>query len=211
MRILGLTHLSFGLLLMTSCNLNPTACLEMEEIYEVDRQYQFSSCSEDYEFVTWEFGDGTGFLGNDAVKTFGRKGDFTVSVKAYANGAYGFDEATADIKAANRIIDRFTITGNSVYESFRLINSVNGFDFSEVYPNATGNFTPDAPFEAELQDEMRTVLPVGISSFELTGIRTNGQPIDLIDITSRDFEDNLDNPFELRGKGFVLSIYWVYE
>ncbi|GAB5539847.1 MAG: hypothetical protein Salg2KO_19500 [Salibacteraceae bacterium] len=204
MRFLAaLIAISLGLI---GCRQNPKACVEMEEIYEVNRGYTLTSCSEGYEFITWEFGDGGGFLGEDAPKTYRSVGDYTVTVTAYADGGYIFDEATANIRAANRIWDRFIITGNSVYDEFRIV-----FDeFSAVYPNATGNFTREEPYEGEFEEQMRAVLPLEPAQFSLIGLRDGRTPIRLIDFESINYENNLDNPVVFKGKGFELTVYWVY-
>ena len=199
--IVGLIALS-----TSSCNQNPKACIQLEEVYELDRTYYLESCSENYEFITWDFGYKTGgYIGDVAPHTFSRLGDFTISVDAYSNGAYFSDRATQEIKVAHRYIEKIEIVGTSNYTDFLFVYGADSIYFED----AKGVFTEASPFVGQILQNDTLEIPYDSEDHTLVGYKTFN-PTMLIRKSSINFRKNTDNPVLLSGAGFDMYIYWVY-
>ncbi|MEZ4722744.1 MAG: hypothetical protein R2813_12785 [Flavobacteriales bacterium] len=201
----GIYISGIALLLLTSCLKKPKACLELDEYYEVGREYSFESCSDNYDFITWDFGDSTaGFIGDIAPHTFSRNGQPVMKLTAYANGAYRSDEVKQAIKASRRYIDRIEVTGGTNYNKFRF--TFDQFEF--INDSVSGNYSAVEPYIWRFWPEQQYVIPINTIRLKLVGERFTKATLVDEDVN---FETDLSNPVELQGlNGFVIKFYWTY-
>ncbi len=196
-----------GLIGLCSCKQNPKACLELEDGYEVGREYKLTSCSKNYEFLTWDFGDRSGgFIGDEAPHIFQNKGTFYVTVTAYSDGAYNSDQASVSVKAASRYVDHIDITGESDFTKFRFEFGNNKVTFSD----AVGTFTDTDPFRGNVLDSVNIKIPLDQVQISLFGQR-NSSATPLVNKYAINFRNNVENPVELEGQGFNMKLYWSYQ
>lgn len=197
-------------LLLVGCEKKPTACIDFDEYVEAGTQWEFESCSEDFEFLTWDFGDGNyGYVGNEdqstALRTFTNEGKYLLTLTAYANGAFRSDETSKLINVSYRYVDKFEVVGTSNYNRFIM----NVADSTINAANAQGTFTETNPFFFQPIQELR-LLP------EFTNFRLFGQDQlqNLIPLASENVNlaTNKTNPIIVEGSaGFVYKIYWKYK
>jgi hypothetical protein len=208
--ILNTLLLSSFALLLFSCEKKPTACIDFDKYVEAGTQWEFESCSEDFEFLTWEFGDGNyGYVGNEeqttALRTYPEEGLYLLTLTAYADGAFRSDEVTQLMNISYRYVDKIEIVGSSNY--VRFVISVG--DSIVSAPNAQGSFTAADPFVYEPIQDIR--MKPEFVNFRLFG---QDQLQNLIPIASENV--NLANdktyPLIIEGNsGFEFKIYWKYK
>lgn len=201
---------SFAAILLVGCEKKPTACIDFDEYVEAGTQWEFESCSEDFEFLTWDFGDGNyGYVGNEgqatALRTFTNEGKYLLTLTAYANGAFRSDETTKLINVSYRYVDKFEVLGTSNYPRFVMAvgdSTVSAF-------NAQGTFTENDPFIYQPIQELR-LLPA-FTNFKLFG---QDQLQNLIPLASENINlsTNKSNPIVIDGNGgFEYRVYWKYK
>lgn len=195
-------------LLATACLKKPKACAELEEYYEVGREYRFTSCSENYEFITWDFGDQSGFEGEDAPHTYNKNGTPVITLTAYGRGAYRTDELKQQVKTSRRYVERFEVTGTSKHKGFTFgLGTLESY--REIFrDSATGTFTDDAPFVAHMWPDEQLIIPVENANVTLYGGGVTSKS--LLIQQNVNFRNVRENPTTLEGGGFVLKIYWTY-
>ncbi len=194
-------------LVLSSCEKKPTACLELPETLEAGTLLTLSSCSEDYEFLTWEFSDGIGIEGEIAQRRFEDEGSVVIRLTAYSDGAYKSDQVEQAYKISFRYIDRFEIIGNIPYDSLQI-------DFGNVLsfpvPDANGRFTEEEPLVRSLSP-YTWVIEAERTSITLYGINFLGTRIPLV---SDKFNFNVvkDNPTVIGTEedDFMVKLFWSY-
>ncbi len=98
MRLLGLILFGAGLLTaLSGCKKQPTACFDAVSYVEVGTPLTFNNCSENADEFEWSFGDGTSSSVENASKTYGDAGTYTVTLQA-KNGSET-DEVSKTIEA----------------------------------------------------------------------------------------------------------------
>jgi hypothetical protein len=195
-------------MLLSSCEKKPTACLDLPETLEAGTLLTLTSCSEDYEFLTWEFSDGIGVEGVQAQRTFEDEGSITIRLTAYADGAYKSDQVEEEYATSFRYLDRFEIIGNSPYDSLE-IEFGNNVPVFKVY-DADGSFTADDPLIRSFTPYTYTIKaePTFINLFgrNFLGAR--------VPLASDKFNFNVvkDNPTIIGSEedNFYMKLYWVY-
>lgn len=204
----AIIKLALMALVFSSCNQNPKACLELDEAYEVGREYQLSSCSDNYEFITWDFGtDKNGFVGDSVPHTFQDVGNRNVTIEAFSRGAYNSDAAIQQVRVTRRKIDYLEIVGGSDYTSFKVEYESDDLTFTE---NTVGTFTDDNPFVGQVWGNKDWVLPMDAIAMTLSG-RKNLNITTLINRTSKNYRFVIDNPSLYEGSGFVMKVYWKFD
>lgn len=195
-----------------ACEPKPKACLDWEDptleletaTLEAGSTLTLESCSEDFDFLTWEFSDDRGYVSETVERQFEKEGDYTVTLTAYSNGAYRSDVLTIPFRTSFRYIDRFEIVGTSDFKSF-----VAGYQLNDWSAGgAEGTFTEDAPFIIPVWPESKTVLENTRNSLSLKG-RKNGNTISL-GSKQFNFTEFKDNPATFEAAGFTVKMYWRY-
>lgn len=193
-------------LLFSGCAKKPTACLVPPEVVETGNTAQLVSCSENYEFLTWDFGDNsTGFVGDLAPHTYQDEGKYTITLTAYAKGGYRSDQVTAEINASYKYLDRFEVVGVSDYGRFVIEMGEN--EWSRA--GASGTFTDEAPFVVQVWPDMEVKLSDQTFLTELIGFKS-GNPTSLA-MRSVGFKSNDNNPSLIEGPDFTLKLFWTYK
>lgn len=82
MKKISLPIIVMSLIAMSSCKKQPTACFEGDSFVQVGSPLTFSNCSENAESYEWSFGDGTSSSVENASKTYGTLGTYTVTLQA---------------------------------------------------------------------------------------------------------------------------------
>jgi len=189
-----------------ACERKPDACLDVPHQLEAGKQITLQSCSKHYDFLTWDFGDGSsGFIGDTPEHNFDEEGDFEITLTAYSNGAYKSEEVKQSIHASYRYLYSFEVIGTSDFGSFE-------FDLGNgkwKRGSATGTFTEDHPYEAVIwpEDTFR-ILPEPMS-VELYGIR-NGSSTALLK-ENVNFKLANENPVVIESALYTLKIYWTFK
>ncbi len=203
-----LFKLILSAILFASCNQNPKACLELEDNYEVGREYQLGSCSDNHEFITWDFGaDKNGFIGDSVPHIFQDVGNRNVTIEAFSRGAYNSDVATQQVLVTRRKIDFIEIVGVSDYTRFTMEYESGDIIFSE---NTVGTFTDESPFVGQIWGDRDWVLPMDPIAISLEG-RKNSNTTVLINKVSKNYRYVLDNPSVYEGSDIVMKLYWRFE
>lgn len=87
----------------------PNACLKGNVTLEVNKEHVFNSCSKDYEFLAWEYGDGsTVFIGDTGRHIYTERGEYRLTLTAYGEGAYQSDQTYFEVTATRRLLDHIT-------------------------------------------------------------------------------------------------------
>jgi hypothetical protein len=192
--------------LLSGCLTKPKACLELEDVYEVGRQYTLTSCSENFEFLTWDFQDQSGFIGDEAVHTFANSGERTITLTAYGKGGYRSDAATHKMKSARRFVHYIEIISEVDYSKYSFKFDLTGINFL----NSTGTSPEDEPFVGNVFDQVQIRIPISPATIVVKGTQSGSEYL-LID-ERINFETNDDNPLVLdNGQNFITKVYWKYE
>lgn len=194
------------LLGLAACEKKPTACIDFGEYLEAGDDISIASCSENYEFLTWEFNDNRGYIDDVVIRQFEEEGSYQLKLTAYSDGAYRSDEVTHSFRASFRYIDRFEITGESDYTAFR----VEFRDQAWSLGNATGVFTEDSPFVINvLPEDTIRILPRS-NNLDFFGRRAfSNIPLGESNLNYHTFKDN---PVVVRSEdgSFEMKMYWKY-
>ncbi len=134
---------------LCSCEKKPTACIDMPDIVAADQEVKFVSCSEDFEFMHWEFGDGTGLEAESPPYRYEFEGCYTVRLTAYADGAFRSDETEKQICASYKYLDRFELFGTFNFSEVTFFVFDNEFT-TLIEP---GTYTEDSPISLNAYDE----------------------------------------------------------
>lgn len=193
-------------LLAAGCVKQPKACFEPPEVIEAGTELTLESCSENYEFLTWDFGDqSTGFIGEDAPHTYHLEGSYAVTLTAYGDGGYRSDEVTQIVKASYRYIDRFEVVGTSSFNRF-IIEAL-GSEWNKG--GASGTFTDDAPYTLQIWPEEEVEMGRARGT-EITLIGLTGNVPTTLATGKFNFTSFKENPAVVTGPDFTLKMYWTY-
>ncbi len=193
------------LLVLVSCEPQPKACLDWEDTIEAGTQLHLESCSEDYDFLTWEFSDDIGYLSEVVPRIFEDEENMSVKLTAYSDGAYRSDEVIFPFKTSFRYIDRMEVVGESNYSALELRMSGGAF----LGGDAKGTFTESAPYFVYVWPETKVVIESKRSDIAVFGYK-NGSDISLGSKTIN-FETYKENPMDLETTdGLSVKVYWTY-
>lgn len=197
---------TIAFLTLSSCEKKPEACIDFGEYLEAGDNLILESCSKNYEFLTWEFNDNRGYIGDFFERQFELEGNYQVKLTAYSDGAYRNDELTHAFRASYRYIDRFEIIGESEYSAFIV-------DFKDErwsLGNAAGTFTQDEPFVINVmpEDTVR-IMPTSVN-LDFFGRRAFSN----IPLGESSFNYHIfkDNPVIVRSEDgqLELRMYWKF-
>lgn len=197
---------TFGFV-FSACVQKPKACLNLDDTYETGREYRLESCSENFDFLTWDFGDNSGgFIGEIAPHTFYEQGTYYLKLMAYSDGAYRSDEVVQAVKSSRRYLSHFEVIGESNYSRFRL-----NFDNIQIEgSNANGNFTESLPYSHQIWPGQSVPIPLSKVKLGFMGIK-NGSASTIVPSNIFNFETNVDNPIVLENEDFTVNVYWSYQ
>jgi hypothetical protein len=191
-----------------SCEPKPQACLELGDVIEAGSTVTFTSCSENYEFLTWEFSDERGYLSETVDRNFEEESSYSVKLTAYSNGAYRSDEVIHSFKTSYRFIDRFEVIGISDFTGFEVqFKELPGYKWSAG--GGTGTFTNEVPYILEVWPDEQTTLPNAQATLALYG--RNGFNKVPLGEKEFNFARYKENPVEFEvNDAFTLKMYWTY-
>jgi hypothetical protein len=106
-----------GLLVSTSCQKTPEACLNAERAVVVGEEVSFESCSKDADKVEWDFGDGNIVAGNTVNYTFEKEGTYLVNMTAYSRNENKTDRASTLVTVGNRYVTKIQVTSYPLTKS----------------------------------------------------------------------------------------------
>lgn len=196
-------------LIFASCARKPAVCYNGPTVFETGREYELTSCSEHYEFITWNFGDGTyGAVDDAPTRAFFQPGDYVMEITAYAKGAYKSDAMSVDYRVSDRYIDRFEVVGQSSFKRFEF-----GFGNKRwIAGSASGTFTEDSPYSYTLWPDSAIVIPLERTAVRLGGSnQSSGAGFTTLINESPNFKGRPENPIILEGSGYTLKLFWTYE
>ena len=102
-----LTLVSISLI---SCYKHPEACFQTDTIqYTVNENIQFFNCSENYDEVIWDFGDGTKSTEITPSKAYNSGGIYLVELTAYTDNGKEQDSYISSIVIGERYIENIQI------------------------------------------------------------------------------------------------------
>ena len=189
----------FIALVFSSCQKKPTACIAVPDTVDAGFFIELKNCSENYEFLTWKFGDSSfGQIDDSPSHKFSEEKTYLIQLEAFAKNGYKSDFVSKEIFASFRYIDRIEIIGKSNFERFIISGA-------GVVLNANGDWTENTPFEyiAPLLQELPGELSLsGINQFGVT-TRLATKTYDYSKINS--------NPLLVDGTGFTMKVYWRYK
>lgn len=197
--------LSIIALTIISCEKKPKACIAVEDTVEAGSEIELNHCSQNYEFVTWLFGDSTyGYIGESPEHNYRKEGKYLLEIEAFSKGAFKSEATSKLITASYRYLDYVEITGSSNFPSF--IVQLSGIYF--LCPDATGVFTEDAPYYGQYFGN-GTLRPIS-QTIILKGFTASEQEVKLLeDQFNLDFVK--DNPIIIDDGTYSLKIYWKYK
>lgn len=193
------------LLSLVACEPKPTACLDMPELFPAAQPIKFTSCSEDYDFLTWEFGTGDGIEGESPTFRYEFEGKFEVRLTAYSDGAYKSDEASSTHYVSFKYLDRFELSGSFDMRDTLLTFSLEGEDFDLLIE--PGTYSEDDPIVLQaFEDRIR--LTEGSKNYGVespnTGVIVSGNA----DFTR--FDQSFSETSSLTSNR-TLRVYWRYK
>ena len=199
------------IVLLVACEPKPEACLEMDEIVEAGTTLHLESCSDNYDFLTWEFSDERGYVseqGEGIERQLEDQAELSVLLTAYSDGGYRSDAVYHVFKTSFRYIDRFEIIGLSEFDAF-IVEVKNDEDGSWSGGGATGEFTESNPFVMNLWPSKVYRLPNEQKTIQLFG-RRNGSRI-LLGEQQFNFATFKENPtvFNTNG-GYTVELHWRF-
>ena len=202
-------------LILSSCERKPDACLDFGDALEAGTTIRIESCSDNYEFLTWEFNDGRGQVGDYVERQFDKEGSYSVLLTAYSDGAYRSDEVSQDFKASFRYIDRFEVIGESGFPSLEVrveeeYTSSGGDDGRWTVAGSDGTFTADAPFQVLVWPDLFRVMPTS-RTLQLYG--RQGLSRTFLGEQKFNFQSVKDNPVTLESEDgkLQMKMYWRYK
>jgi len=192
-------------LTIISCEKKPKACIAVEDTVEAGSEIELNHCSENYEFVTWLFGDSTyGYIGDSPKHIYRSEGKYLLEMEAFSKGAFRSESTSKLISASYRYVDYVEITGNSNFPKF--IVRMSGLYFP--CPDAIGNFTEENPYFGQYFGNA-TLIPVS-QNISLNGFTASEEEVLLLEKRfNLDFVK--DNPIFIEDNGYSLKIYWKYK
>lgn len=193
-------------LFLQACERKPKACLDVAESVEAGKDITLHSCSEHYDFLTWDFGDGSsGFIGDAPVHHFDEEGDFEITLTAYSDGGYRSEEVKQPLHTSYRYLSAFQVVGTSGFSSFR-------FELGNhkwTRGGATGTFTDEDPYETFIwPDDTIRILPENVN-IELYGIKGGSSTALLKDNINFKFAEQ--NPVVVESGLYKLKIFWTFK
>lgn len=201
-----ITPLIFLSLLLQACERKPKACLDVAETVEAGKDITLHSCSEHYDFLTWDFGDGSsGFIGDAPVHHFDEEGDFEITLTAYSDGAYKTDEVKQPLRASYRYLSSFQVVGISGFSSFRFELGNNKW----TRGGASGTFTDADPYETLIWPNDTIRIRPENTGIELYGIK-NGVSTSLLK-ENINFKFAEQNPVVVESELYTLKIFWTFK
>jgi len=193
--------------MMAGCEPQPKACLDWGDTLEAGTTLNLESCSEDFDFLTWEFSDDRGYIGDNVERIFEDETSLSVRLTAYSDGGYRTDNVTHEFKTSFRYIDRMEVIGTSDFASFRL--AMEGGSWSAG--GAEGTFTEEAPFVVYVwPDDKQVIESTRNGGFTVYGVR-NGNTSNLGSSPTYNFETYKDNPMVLESSfGLTFKVFWRF-
>ncbi|MDP4663244.1 MAG: hypothetical protein NWQ55_05215 [Salibacteraceae bacterium] len=187
------------------CEKMPKACIAVEDTVEAGSEIELTHCSDNYEFITWLFGDSTyGYIGDSPKHIYRSEGKYLLEMEAFSKGAFRSEAASKLITASYRYLDYVEITGNSNFPKF--IVRMSGLYF--LCPDATGNFTEENPYFGQYFGNA-TLIPMS-QNISLNGFTASEEEVLLLEKRfNLDFVK--DNPIFIEENGYTLKIYWKYK
>lgn len=198
--------LLFAALLNQACERKPKACMDVPAQLEAEKDLGLNSCSEHYDFVAWDFGDGSsGFIGENPTHHFNGEGDFEITLTAYSDGAYKSDEVKQMVHVSYRFLSAFQVIGESNFGSFQF--EINNTVWKRG--GAKGSFTEEDPYETIIwpEDTFR-ILPERMN-VELYGI--SGPSGTALLKENINFELADENPVVIETENYTLKIFWTFK
>jgi len=206
MKYASLLIVTFLVFALSSCEKRPEACLDFGDYLEAGDNLIIESCSKNYEFLTWEFNDNRGYIGDLFERQFELEGNYQVKLTAYSDGGYRSDELTHEFRASYRYIDRFEIIGESDYSAF-IVDFKNDRWSLGI---ATGIFLEDAPFVINvLPNDTARIAPTSVN-LDFYGRRAfSNVPLGKSNLNYHIFKDNPVVVTSEDGK-LELRMYWKF-
>ena len=204
---------SLSLLAFTACEKKPKACLALDDVLEAGTTLYLESCSEHYDFLTWEFNDERGYVSDVVERRFEDEASYSLKLTAYSDGGYRSDTYIHHFKTSYRFVDRFEITGNSNFTGIEV-------RFKKMYEDkdggvwsaggATGEFTDDAPFTIYSWPAMAIRLPDEQETIQFFGLQ--GTSRTLLGELTVSFQQYKANPVVIESEvgNLRLKMYWTF-
>lgn len=193
-------------LLLSACEPKPKACLNWDDTLEAGTTLTLSSCSEDFDFLTWEFSDDRGYVNNSVERIFEEESDMSVRLTAYSDGAYRSDVVTFPYKTSFRYIDRMEVVGESNFSKLELRMEGGAWSGSD----AKGIFTESAPYTVYVWPTEKVIIESKqTGGFSVYGFK-NGSEV-FLGKASFNFETYKENPMTLEtNTGLSVEVYWTF-
>ncbi|NQV53209.1 MAG: hypothetical protein HQ500_08490 [Flavobacteriales bacterium] len=193
------------LLFLAACEPKPKACLDWSDTIEAGTTLDLASCSEDYDFLTWEFSDDRGYVSDVVARIFEKEENMFVKLTAYSDGAYRSDEVILPFKTSFRYVDRMEVIGESNYSALELRMAGGIF----LGGDAKGIFTESAPYIVYVWPETKVVVESKRSELAVFGYK-NGSEVSL-GSKPYNFETYKENPMVMETTdGLLVNVYWTY-
>jgi len=191
--------------LLASCARKPKACIEDSQIVETNQLTILTSCSEDAEFLTWEFSDNVKSTEDRVQRLFSEEKDYQVTVTAYAKGGYRSSEAVGIIESKKRYVSEIKFIGYTSYTSL----TMDCFDKIELV-GTQGSFTEEAPYISYVYPDQEVVIEPSIEPISVYGTKADETQDQLI-LQSYNFETHKDNPIVMDNGRYQFEISWRYK
>lgn len=204
MEILRASIIALIILVLGSCQKKPTACVNIDDAVEAGALINITSCSEDYEFLTWKFDDGVAVVGDEVQRTFTDESAHTLTLTAYAKNGYRSDETIVDFRSSYRYVDYIEVIGDSPFTRFEVKC------FSTIKATeAEGSFTNQSPYVYQVYPEQEIRILPEITKVDFEGVKAGGGRT-FIGSQTYNFDSVKDNPIVLVGDSYELRIFWTF-
>ena len=201
-----------ALIILVSACKKPTACIEVPPRLAPKAAFEFVSCSENFEFQTWEFGDESyGQIGDSLERQFDNEGRYTIQLTAYAKGGYTSDATSKDLIVSHRYIKKIEIIGDLNFDYVRFYRTGSVF-YTLLQVDARGTFTEANPwtytptdrFTSQLLDETNIAFAGEINGVEVETFFRSDYKLDK-------YGDTDVSPLVLENNGYTVKIYWEFK
>ena len=179
----------------------PEACFDIIEKGFVVRYHDYNSCSQNAEYVFWEFGDGKGMDGSKVSYKYNSPGTYNVKLSAYSEDGFEKDVMTQAVEMTYKVVDSIKVSGLKFNNPQDLIARIGSTNAKEVHSVTTNEFPIVYTFPGGLELK---------NSIERIAIFDPNEAIPLINMESR-MHSNYSNPFILSGKNYNIEMYWHFK
>lgn len=194
-------------LTLFSCTKEPRACFEYKTKGFVTDTHSFESCSDDYAFQFWTFGDGYGHSGSSVSHKYDSTGTYELQLKAYSKDGEKVSTQTQALTITYMVIDSVKVTYLSSLSNGSRIGFKFGINESSSRELHSVSLS-DLPITFSFHNGVLVKYPTMQWAINRTGNVYHGP---FLALNRREkMHDKYENPVKINSKGVKFLVYWHF-